>query len=305
MFSIFLLTLISGISAIWTLPFILLKLTNINLVVIKDDKKINKIMKNISNSVWNSLDNYEYGELKKGGFFFSRKFIGFIHNKTKDDSKEDKLEIYMLVSKKTLNMLLDNDNEEGIKCIDSHNDLYERSGNYFHLYYDKRKIEVSKLIPTHNQRKIIDDILDYYRQHKNCVSFVYGVPGSGKTTLAYLIAKELRGCICKTFKPFEPGDTLSKLVDRVSPTDQYPLIILLDEIDIILSKIHYCSIDRHKHIPISVYDKTTFNTFLDDMKYNKNIIILMTSNRQKEEIDALDKSYLRNGRVNITATLNE
>lgn len=41
---------INIISAIWTLPFILLKLTNINLVVIKDNK-------NIINSIWNSLDN--------------------------------------------------------------------------------------------------------------------------------------------------------------------------------------------------------------------------------------------------------
>jgi ATP-dependent Clp protease ATP-binding subunit ClpA len=48
----------------------------------------------------------------------------------------------------------------------------------------------------------------------------------------------------------------------------------------------------------SVYNKTTFNSFLDDMVFHKNIILIMTSNTSKEKIDQIDPSYLRQGRVN-------
>jgi hypothetical protein len=34
------------------------------------------------------------------------------------------------------------------------------------------------------------------------------------------------------------------------------------------------------------------------MVFHKNIILIMTSNKKKEEIDALDLCYLREGRVN-------
>ena len=37
-----------------------------------------------------------------------------------------------------------------------------------------------------------------------------------------------------------------------------PLIILMDEINITIRKIHNQTIDPHKDIPIPVFDKTSF-----------------------------------------------
>ena len=159
------------------------------------------------------------------------------------------------------------------------------------------------IYPNRNQHLIIDSVKSFYNKKKFANIFIQGEPGCGKTTITMFLAKELNGCICKTFKPFEPGDTLIKLVDKVNPTFEKPLIILFDEINILIRKIHDLKIERHKDIPISVYDKTSFNTFLEDMKQNLNIILVMTSNESRDQIDMLDKSYLREGRVNMYFSL--
>ena len=72
----------------------------------------------------------------------------------------------------------------------------------------------------------------------------------------------------------------------------------MEEIDIIIKNITSGNIVRHKNITTPVHNKTTFNSFLDDLVFYKNIIIIMTSNLSKDTIDQIDSSYLRMGRVN-------
>ena len=59
----------------------------------------------------------------------------------------------------------------------------------------------------------------------------------------------------------------------------------------------------HKDIPTEVYNKTTWNTLLDDIniKLYPYLIIILTSNLSNSDIDLKynDTSYIRTGRVNI------
>ena len=71
--------------------------------------------------------------------------------------------------------------------------------------------------------------------------------------------------ICKKLKITEPGDTLDFLYNKVEPTKDKPLIVLFDEIDVTIDKIHNNKITLHKHIPIEVYDTNSYNTFFDDI----------------------------------------
>jgi Cdc6-like AAA superfamily ATPase len=84
------------------------------------------------------------------------------------------------------------------------------------------------------------------------------------------------------------------------PTEEKPLILVLEEFDILINKIHHNLIQMHKHIPIQVKDKTSWNTLFDriDRGLYPNLIVLLTSNVNPEYVDNLDKSYLRQGRVN-------
>lgn len=302
-------SLLGSLTIFWTIPFFLFRVLGLSLYSIKDQKKIDKIIKRLDTNITSSLYNYQYGELKKSGFFltcYSNCYsVGYIYEKNDGEHKQPVQELYLLISRSIIDDLLKEKehDEEEIKKDEAEIDIYERDGNFFHLYYEKRTISFDIIEPNPKQKTIIDDIVSFYQTNGYCSCYLQGNPGLGKTTIAYFLASVLHGSICKTFKPIEPGDTLIKLIDRSTPSKEKPLVILLDEVNIMIRKIHEQRIERHKNIPISVYDKTTFNTFLDDMRYNKNIILLMTSNESKEQIDLLDTSYLRKGRINVYSTL--
>ena len=59
--------------------------------------------------------------------------------------------------------------------------------------------------------------------------------------------------------------------------------------------------DLHKKYLISVKDKTTWNKFLDKFEYGlyPYVILILCSNNSIDKMNQLDKSYLRNGRINI------
>lgn len=106
---------------------------------------------------------------------------------------------------------------------------------------------------------------------------------------------------CDTFKPTDPGDLFNKLYNSVSPSKDSPLIVVLEEFDITLRRLHDNRIEDHKHIPKEVCDKASWNQFLDrfDRKYFPHVILVLTSNMSPDAINSMDSSYIRQGRVNV------
>jgi hypothetical protein len=309
MLYLFIGSLLGSLGIIWSLPLILLKVFGLSLYVINDKRKFDSVLKKLNDKVISSMYKYQYGECKTSGIIFSRFCIGFIFEKVEERQKIQ--ELYILLTKKRYESLIkdDDDIETGKSSFVNGTEIerYDREGNYFRLFYTPRKIlfvNDPTEIQRFNQENIVSRIVEFYNINKRCTAFIHGLPGSGKTSIAYLLATELNGTLCKTFNPIEPNDTLSNLIDRVKPSKSKPLIILMDEINTTIRKIHNQSIDPHKDIPIPVFDKTTFNGFLDDMKYNPYIILLLTSNESKDAIDLLDSSYIREGRVNKYFTMN-
>jgi deoxyadenosine/deoxycytidine kinase len=137
---------------------------------------------------------------------------------------------------------------------------------------------------------------------------ISGKQGIGKSTMGILLANKLKGSLCKTYSPIEPGNKLESLYNKVDPTFNNPLIILLDEFDILIDAFHNNNIILHKNIPIEVHNKITWNSLFDDIKLKlyPNIIVLLTSNLSKEDIEKKykDKSYIREGRINMYHSLN-
>ena len=87
-----------------------------------------------------------------------------------------------------------------------------------------------------------------------------------------------------------------------TPSNDCPLIILLDEVDIMVTKLHNGEIKLpHAPIPIEFKNKTEWDKFFD--KFNqgirKNVIIIMTSNKKLSYFDEMDSSYMRDGRIDI------
>ena len=83
------------------------------------------------------------------------------------------------------------------------------------------------------------------------------------------------------------------------------LVIVIEEVDRLIDAIHRGTITAIKPHMLEVRNKATFNTFLDDMYMYLNVILIMTSNTKVADIDAMDPSYLRNGRVHLRLEMNE
>jgi hypothetical protein len=120
-----------------------------------------------------------------------------------------------------------------------------------------------------------------------------------------LLAKKMTGKdqktgVCDTFNPIEPGDSFIRLHEEVEPDQQSPFVVVLEEADIIITRVHAGDIPRHKSLPVLISDKTSWNQFFDrfDRGYYPWVILILTSNVKPEVIDNLDPSYIREGRIN-------
>lgn len=294
----FIFTFITGlISFVWLIPLIIMSLCKIHLFqIIRDKYKIDITLKNLNNTKIFSNITFTNGKEYKSGLLIDWKYMAYVSDES----------IYILSTRQIYETLsnekhIDRKTELNTKFAKKIT-LFYRFGEYTNLNYYRRKIEVNWLEQRIKQLNIVNDIKQKYINNKPISIFVQGKPGSGKTTLGVLLASQLNGVLCKTFNPTEPGDSLILSHMYLNESDG-PLIILLDEVDIIIEKIHEQKINLHKSVHTDVYDKKTFNRFLDDLFLFDRVILVMTSNKSKEELNKLDNSYLREGRVNLYYTL--
>ena len=115
-----------------------------------------------------------------------------------------------------------------------------------------------------------------------------------------LLAKQIGASYCDTWKPTDPGDSLSKVYSTISPDKEKPLVLVLEECDKILFDILSGNIQPHKHIPIQIREKCDWNGMLDkttDLGFYPHLILILTSNVPIEKINEKDKSLLRQGRI--------
>ena len=312
MWEYILLTGLFSASIVWSLPFLLFSLFGIKLYKVNDKEMFTKISSKIKNS--SMIDDND----KPLGIFIGKYYFGFFAS----DGKEGKQILYIICAQTMYDNLIGKPINSVVKSIDSSGNeiiveknkeiinVYNRRGNYFWMQYLKRTLDVSQFTATEKQKNIIDDISMFYHSinnlHNRVVTYIFGEPGSGKSMISILMTKIMKGSLVKTFNPTDPGDSFATLYADISPTKDKPLIVVLDEVDILLEKIHAQGIAPHKHIPIQITDKRTWNDFLDDINigFYPNLIIIMTSNISRNEIGKkYDISYLRENRVHLSYEL--
>jgi len=216
--------------------------------------------------------------------------------------------MFIFTTKCIMEEILTNNNKKKIEKIEKINekldtsiDYWNRTGDYVFFDYIKRKLHINPYKLNEQQQHVFNNIMNMYNNKNNVKCFIYGKANSGKTILSYLIARKINASICDTFNPTEPSDSFSNLYYNINPTAQKPLIVLMDEIDIILNNIHNEKICLHKKNTIQIYNKITWNNFLDKIDYGlyPNVILILCSNKSWEDINLLDESYLREGRVDL------
>ena len=182
-----------------------------------------------------------------------------------------------------------------------------KRGEYGYFEYGTRIVNLENTTIHKNlsfydsQRELFRDIMNFYKNNHFCKIFLSGRPGCGKTFFAYLMAHKLGCYLCDVYKGNEPSSNFNEIYTRVRTSNEKPIIVIFDEVDIMISEISEKNKNEHKKYNKEIYDKTSWNSFMDKIEYGMfpNVIILMTSNKSHREISKMDTSYLREGRINI------
>ena len=289
----------------WTFIFLLTQIFGIRLYYIKKSEECTRIQNRIKVSSHTTDGGKSYGY--SYGYWYILHLTG---------NEDDNISVYMISTADSFKALTEEVKEDDKSLLEqgwkppeitdeSKINIHERYGSFGNAWFRKRSRE-AKDLPIGQQGTIVDNIVQDYMKRRHTVAFIHGPPGTGKSMVGILVANRFSSSFCNTLKPWQPGDTIGSLLSEVEPTAQKPLVIVFDEIDLTLIKIHQ-GIPPHKTVPTLVADKSGWNNMFDAIQrgFYPNIIVIITSNKGPEFINSLDPSYIRKGRVDLTFEMTE
>ena len=191
--------------------------------------------------------------------------------------------------------------------------VYFQNGIFGESHISNISVDITKDGERSFQKKIIDVIVDLYEKKNNAVVFISGPAGCGKSVVVRQLirrfaATEKYKChFTSDFKCTTPGDKFSNWYTNISPEEDSPLIVLIDEVDGILKLLGGTGIPQHPKMQIQIRTKNDWNTFFDhiDNGYFKHTIFILTSNLSLKQIDEIDQSYTRDGRVDARFEIHD
>jgi hypothetical protein len=309
--------------------FLLSSLVGIRLTKLEGNTKINIIRKKI---LYSSIQNNK----EPAGLAIGKWFICFFSETMQNENSVNI--IYLISTKNFINKILnkndmidtdmddidddiDNDMDENNTNRNQKKDkkgitLYQREGNYWNFRYESRIFYPKRMLERCSQSFILDAIESRYtfEDQKLCSIIISGEPGNGKSTIAILLAKRLlilnnyieKVNFVDSWNPTDPGDTFENIYTTILPNKKEPLIVVLEEIDGIITSIHNSKIERHKIVPIPMTCKKDWNSFFDKFSNGRYpyTYIICTTNKTFDDFDKMDTSYLRNNRINLKYKMN-
>jgi hypothetical protein len=190
--------------------------------------------------------------------------------------------------------------------------VLDREGPYFALKYSRNPYMCRDYLEFDQQRQIIDDILADFGRRSYCTVLLTGDTGVGKSMIGVLLAQRLidqrltkQVFITDSFCPTDPNDSFVSLYQTVNPTADRVLIVALEEVDQLITRIISEDIVPHKYYSIAIRNKTDWNNFFDkfDRMRWPHVIFIMTSNQDLSFFERLDSSLVRDNRVNVKRTM--
>jgi hypothetical protein len=205
---------------------------------------------------------------------------------------------------------LDDDDTYDIVEYTGSNEYLElcKTSSYLHSPLKPIKF-LYNMVNTDEQNTVINNIIKLVEaRHKNIGAYngsilLHGVPGTGKSAIGTILAYKLKGVVCTDYSPFRPGTRIERMIKACNPTKDNPLIILINELyEQIYYHIHNENIlsnqsSSNMDLTPEIYNKTTFNNWMDNLSKFNHVIFIFTSNVGIEKYNELDTSYMRRGRI--------
>jgi hypothetical protein len=156
-----------------------------------------------------------------------------------------------------------------------------------------------------NQQKTIKFVLDFYRQQKRGTFLFCGPRGTGKTTTAIQLKREIEDeyanssvVLITNFNPSQVSVDINTLALR-DVSEEYPYIIIVNEIESHMSTAAETPKTTAEKRFSHTADRTSFHDMLDTLAASRHVIVIFATERSFEELWAKPeyRSFLRYGRV--------
>lgn len=156
-----------------------------------------------------------------------------------------------------------------------------------------------------SQLDVIDFILRMTKERerklkpKGCVVLIHGPRGSGKSSIGKVLSIKLKATFCPFFTPIEAGEWFDSIYSIAKPTDKKPLVVMIEEVDTMIQAILDGKVaNKNKHMKVLCSNKASWNHWFDNLsEYYPHVYIIMTMNSSLDQINSLDSSMIREGRV--------
>ena len=291
----------------WTVIFLLTQTYGVRLYYLKRRDECSRIQKRLQGWCSHTTDGGK-------GYGYSFGYWYAVSITVISSESSEGYSVYLIATEASYNALTkDMDDNEPFQLIQPGEiqkpkkkiTVYARTGTFSNPWFRRRERDISDQ-PTPHQAEVVAAIVAHQKKNRHTVVYLYGPPRTGKSMIGVLVANEYASTLCNTLKPWQPGDDIAVLHSEVEPSQNKPVVLVFDEIDSAIIKIHE-GIAPHSKIPIAVADKAGWNHMLDeiDRRMYQDMIIIMTSNRGPDFIRSLCPSYIRPGRVNLTFEMTE
>jgi hypothetical protein len=241
------------------------------------------------------------------GVIIGKWFIGYIFENDSSEKKsqnfylimrrKDYCEIKKTIDDKRFNLQSTEKEKEPCKV-----NIWNSTGSKWWRDYNNCIADWSHIVPQINQISIVENIKKLYNEKRtnSVVIYVYGPPGSGKTSIGLIIAKEFKSHYYDGWKPLSEGNHFSGIYSHINPDKEQPLVIVVNEIDTYIKKLD--KQEPIKDVERQFDGKTDWNNFFDSvgMGLYPNVIIITTGNTPVSEFD---NSLMRKGRFDIVVEL--
>jgi ATP-dependent 26S proteasome regulatory subunit len=132
---------------------------------------------------------------------------------------------------------------------------------------------------------------------------LYGDPGIGKSSIGKFLARHMNSTYVDEYVPTDAGDKFMYLYrEHKSLSRLTPLIVVVNEFDkIVEESFDTTTLDGgyNKTLPTDIYNKMSYNNFMDRVEFLENIILIFTTNKTPEWFTTIDTCITRAGRVNM------